>query len=128
MRIILLMVSFFISTYVFATGHKATQLVPGHQVLEDVANQEVITLILNTQSADPSLQPEVNVTKQWSGFSCQHKASLILNHSFNEKNKLFLYTWAIQMSWGPGADLSGCIVKVTFPGMPDSFAELFMNY
>lgn len=105
-----------------------TKLVPGEMVLVDVANQNVISLTLQTQNSDSSLAPKIDLVKEWSGFECDYKQTLLLHAGFNANVKEHTRLWEIQLNWKPGADLSGCIVKVTFPGMQESRAELFMNY
>lgn len=111
-----------LSLNTMAAVHTSTKLIPGKQVLIDVANQEVVSLMITTSNPDSGLLPEVSIEKEWSGFECDHKTTLLRKAGFN------LRSWEIQITWSPGADLSGCIVKIAFPGMKDSHAELFMNY
>jgi len=66
--------------------------------------------------------PEVEIEKAWSGFECSHKTTILRKAQFNMRS------WEIQINWTPGADLSGCIVKISSPGMQDARAELYMNY
>lgn len=105
-----------------AYGDSPARLIPGKQVLVDVANQEIISLLITTDNHDFGLLPVVKIEKQWSGFECHHKTTRLRKTGYN------LRSWEIQIEWAPGADLSGCIVKVSFPGMEDSRAELYMNY
>ena len=117
-----------ISLNAFAYNTEYSPLVPGKQILVDVANKEVISLTLDTKNADGALQPKVEVINEWGNFECDHKQTLVTYSGFDTSTRLFKKTWEIQINWIPGADLSGCIVNVSFPGMKDSRAELFMNY
>lgn len=125
---IILIFSMLLSFSVMAQNIEHNKLIPGKEVLVDVADNEVISLTLDTKNEDPSLAPHVTLIKEWSGFECDYKQTLLLFSGFNSKLGLHTRTWEIQLTWKPGADLSGCIIKVTFPGMSDSRAELFMNY
>lgn len=117
-----------LSFNVMAYNTEYNKLSPGKVVLVDVAYKEVISLTLDTKNEDSSLTPKVELVKEWSGFECDYKQTLLLFAGFNTSAGLHSRTWEIQLTWKPGADLSGCIVKVSFPGMSDSRAELFMNY
>lgn len=116
------------SINVMAYNTEYSQLIPGKEILIDVANKEVVSLTLETKNEDSSLAPEVELVKEWSGFECDYKQTLLLFAGFDQKKGQHTRKWEIQLTWKPGADLSGCIVKVSFPGMKDSRAELFMNY
>jgi hypothetical protein len=111
-----------------AHNTKYNKLIPGKEILIDVAKQDIISLTLDSKSADSNLVPKIELIKEWSGFECDYKQTLLLLAGFNPTLGLHTRTWEIQLTWKPGADLSGCIVKVSFPGMLDSRAELFMNY
>ena len=113
---------------VMAHNTKYNKLIPGKEILIDVAKQDIISLTLDSKSADSNLVPKIELIKEWSGFECDYKQTLLLLAGFNPTLGLHTRTWEIQLIWKPGADLSGCIVKVSFPGMLDSRAELFMNY
>ncbi len=125
---IILIFSMLLSFSAMAKNTEYTQLVPGKEVLVDVANKEVVSLTLDTISSDSSLVPKIELVKEWSGFECDYKQTLLLFAGFNTETQKHTRTWEMQITWKPGADLSGCILKVSFPGMKDSRAELFMNY
>lgn len=122
MNKVLIACALILSINASAFSDSPARLIPGKQVLVDVANQEVISLLITTNHQDSGLLPVVQIEKQWSGFECRHKTTRLQKTSYN------LRSWEIQIDWAPGADLSGCIVKVSFPGMEDSRAELYMNY
>lgn len=117
---------FSVQSYAYNTEY--SKLVPGKEILVDVANKEVISLTLETESQDSNARPTYSLVKEWSGFGCEYKQTLLLFSGFDFAKKTYKKTWEIQVTWTPGADLSGCIVKIAFPGMKDSRAELFMNY
>lgn len=114
--------SLILSFNTIAADSSPTKLIPGKQVLVDVVNQELVSLLISTNNSDSGLLPEVTIEKEWSNFECSHKATFLRKVGYN------LISWEIQIAWKPGADLSGCIVKISFPGLEDSHAELFMNY
>jgi len=122
MKKIWVIASLLLTFNVMAADGDLTKLLPGKQVLIDVANHEVVALLIYTNNPDTGLLPLVTIEKSWSGFECSHKATILrrANHNFK--------SFEIQIDWSPGADLSGCIVNVSFPGMKDSRAELYMNY
>lgn len=122
MKKFFIIVSLFLSFSVIASDASITRLIPGKQVLVNVADKEMIPLLITTSNSDSGLLPTVTIENEWSGFECRHNATLLRKAEFN------LRSWEIQIIWSPGADLSGCIVKISFPGMEDSQAELFMNY
>lgn len=117
-----------LSFNLFAYNTEYNKLVPGEMVLVDVANKDVISLTLDTSNSDSNSTPKVELVKEWSGFECDYKQTLLLFSGYNRAESKHVKTWEIQLTWKPGADLSGCIVKVSFPNMPDSSAELFMMY
>jgi hypothetical protein len=117
-----------ISLNAFAYNTEYSKLAPGKKIFVDVQNKDVISLTLDTKSANTRAQPKVEVVAQWGNFECEYKQTLLSFAGFDMATGNFKRTWEIQMNWMPGADLSGCIVNVTFPGMEDSQAELFMNY
>lgn len=122
-----------ISTSTFAYNTTYSQLVPGKQILVDSAYNSnkagsFVSLTLDTVSTDGKAEPTIKVLKQWSGFECEHRQTLISFAGYNAKTQTFKRTWEIQVNWRPGADLSACIVRVEFPGMKASEAEIFMNY
>lgn len=116
------------SVSAFAYNTEYAKLTPGKEILVDVAKKDVISLTLETKSKDGKAEPKYSLVKQWSNFECEHKQTLLLYSGYDMEKKIYKKTWEIQVTWTPGADLSGCIVKVSFPGMQDSRAELFMNY
>lgn len=119
---------FLSSISAFAYNTEYAQLRVGKEILVDVAKKDVISLTLETNSQDGKAEPKYTLVKQWSNFECEYKQTLLLHSGYNIESKTYKRTWEIQVTWTPGADLSGCIVKVSFPGMADSRAELFMNY
>lgn len=121
------------SSVAFAYNTTYSKLVPGKQILVDSAynsnkDGSFVSLTLDTLSQDGKAEPKVTVVKQWSGFECEHRQTLISFAGYNSSTQTFKRTWEIQIDWRPGADLSACIVKVEFPGMKASEAEIFMNY
>lgn len=121
-----------LSTSSFAYNTTYSKLVPGKQILVDSAynlhkSGHIISLSLDTESK-LDVEPKVKLIKQWSGFECEHRQTLISFAGYNSSTQTFKRTWEIQIDWIPGADFSGCIVKVEFPGMAASEAEIFMNY
>lgn len=112
----------------FAYNSEYSKLVPGKEILVDSANKDVISLTLDTKTKSSKALPKVTVEKQWGNFECEYKQTLLLHSGFNMDTKIFNKTWEIQINWLPGADLSGCIVKISYPGMEDSRASIFMNY
>lgn len=112
----------------FAYNTEYSKLIPGKEILVDSAKKDVISLTLETSSKDGKAEPKYSLVKQWSNFECEYKQTLLLHSGFDFESKTYKRTWEIQLTWTPGADLSGCIVKVSFPGMADSRAEIFMNY
>lgn len=112
----------------FASNSELTQLIPGKEVLIDSANKDVISLTLNTNSKNSKAEPIVKIIREWGNFTCDYKQTLLLNSAYNQEKKTYNYVWEIQITWTPGADLSGCIVNVSFPGLADSRASIFMNY
>ncbi len=122
-----------ISTSTFAYNTTYNKLVPGKEILVDSAYNtskagNFVSLTLDTLTTDGKAEPKVTIVKQWSGFECDYKQTLISFAGYNANTQQFKRTWEIQIDWRPGADLSGCIVKVDFPGMKSSTAEIFMNY
>ena len=116
------------SISVFAFNTEYSKLTPGKEILIDAAKKDVISLTLETKSKSDKATPTYSLVKQWSNFECEYKQTLLLNSAYDLTKKVYTKTWEIQVTWTPGADLSGCIVKVAFPGMADSRAEIFMNY
>ncbi len=112
----------------FAYNSEYSKLVPGKEVLVDSANKGIISLTLDTKSKSSTATPKVTIENQWGNFECEYKQTLLLHSGFNVDTKVFKKTWEVQIAWLPGADLSGCIVKVSYPGMEDSRASIFMNY
>ncbi len=119
---------FLSSVSAFAYNTEYSKLTPGKEILVDAGKKDVISLTLETKSKSDKTQPTYSLVKQWSNFECEYKQTLLLNSSYDLTKKIYSKTWEIQVTWTPGADLSGCIVKVSFPGMEDSRAEIFMNY
>lgn len=117
-----------VSLNAFAYNTEYTKLTPGKKVFVDVGNKDVISLTLDTKSTNSNAQPKVEVLAQWGNFECEYKQTLLQFAGFDIATRNYKRTWEIQMNWIPGADLSGCIVNITFPGLEDSKAELFMNY
>lgn len=116
------------SVSAFAYNSEYSKLVPGKEILVDSAKKDVISLTLETRSKSDKSQPKYSLVKQWSNFECEYKQTLLLHSGYDIAKKIYKKTWEIQVTWTPGADLSGCIVKVSFPGMEDSRASIFMNY
>lgn len=112
----------------FAYSSQSTLLIPGKEVLIDSANKDVISLTLDTNSKNSKAEPKVSIVKEWGNFTCDYKQTLLLNSAYDQSKKIYKYTWEIQVTWTPGADLSGCIVNVSFPGQADSRASIYMNY
>lgn len=117
-----------LSFNVFAYNTEYNKLVPGDLVLVDVANKEVISLTLDTSNSDSKATPKVELVNEWSGFECDYKQTLLLFAGYNRAENKHVRTWEIQLTWKAGAPMSGCVLKVSFPDMPDSSAELFMMY
>ena len=128
MKTILLAAALLSSVSAFAYNSEYSKLTPGKEILVDAGKKDVISLTLETKSKSDKAQPTYSLVKQWSNFECEYKQTLLLNSSYDLAKKIYTKTWEIQVTWTPGADLSGCIVKVAFPGMVDSRAEIFMNY
>lgn len=112
----------------FAYNTEYSKLVPGKEILVDSAKKDVISLTLETKSKSDKAEPKYSLVKQWGNFECEFKQTLLLHSGFDFQKKIYKKTWEIQVTWTPGADLSGCIVKVIFPGMEESRASIFMNY
>lgn len=112
----------------FAYNTEYSKLVPGKEILVDSAKKDVISLTLETKNKSDKAEPKYSLVKQWGNFECEFKQTLLLHSGFDFQKKIYKKTWEIQVTWTPGADLSGCIVKVTFPGMEESRASIFMNY
>lgn len=127
-KIILAMVFALTSMTAFAYNTEYAKLIPGKKIFIDSANKNVISLVLDTKSKNPNAVPEFSLVNQWSGFECEYKQTLLLFSGFNATTKEHKRTWEIQVTYVPGADLSGCILNVSFPGLADSKAEIFMNY
>lgn len=117
-----------ISFNAFAYNTEYSKLIPGKKIFVDVQNKDVISLTLDTKSQDPFAQPVVKLVSQWGNFECAYKQTLLSYSGYDMETRVHKKTWEIQIDWTPGADLSGCIVNVKFPGVKDSQAELFMNY
>lgn len=124
----LLLFTVLLTLDVQAFNTKYNKLIPGKEILVDVAKQEVISLTLDTKNADSSVMPQLTVLNQWGNFLCSHRQTLLIYSGFDVQTGLHTNTWEIQLLWSPGADLSGCIVNISFPGMNNSRAELYMNY
>lgn len=116
------------SVSAFAYNSEYSKLVPGKEILVDSAKKDVISLTLETKSKSDKAEPKYSLVKQWGNFECEYKQTLLLHSGFDFEKKIYKKTWEVQVTWTPGADLSGCIVKVSFPGMEDSRASIFMNY
>lgn len=116
------------SVSAFAYNSEYSKLVPGKEILVDSAKKDVISLTLETKSKSDKTEPKYSLVKQWGNFECEYKQTLLLHSGFDFEKKIYKKTWEVQVTWTPGADLSGCIVKVSFPGMEDSRASIFMNY
>ncbi len=112
----------------FAYNSEYAKLTPGKKIYIDVMKKDVISLTLETKSSSDKAEPKFTRESQWGNFECEYKQTLLLNSGYDLAKKLYKKTWEIQVTWTPGADLSGCIVKVSFPGLEESRAELFMNY
>lgn len=129
----ILLAMIFLSSSTFAYNTSYAKLTPGKKIFVDSQyNQSpsgnIVSLELDTKSKDGSAEPVVTISKQWSGFECEYKQTLLSFSGYNSKNKTHVRTWEIQIEWAPGADLSGCIVNVDFPGLNTASAEIFMNY
>ncbi len=115
----------------FASNTKYFKIAPGKNTFVDVVyNKErgIISLLLETNSTDKNAEPKVTVEKSWRGFECKHFQNLIKFAGFDQKNQNFFREYEIQIEWQKGVDLSGCLVKVEFPGQKTSTAEIFVNY
>ncbi len=115
----------------FAYNTKYFQIYPGKNTFVDVEankNKSVVSLLLETSSSDKNAEPKVTIERSWSGFECTHKQNLLKFSGYNTKTQIFEREYEIQIDWRAGADLSGCIVKVEFPGQKSSTVEIFMNY
>lgn len=123
---IIFIFSLFFAVILIADAAENNKLVPGKVLKIDVANKEIISVILETKNADENVVPEVKLVKEWNGFECVHQQTQLLN-SVDDAGQL-MRTWKIQLAWQPGADLSGCLFSVTFLGLEDSHVQLFMNY
>lgn len=128
MKIMITALAILSSISAFAYNSEYSKLTPGKEILVDAGKKDVISLTLETKSKNGEAEPKYSLVKQWSNFECEYKQTLLLNSSYDLTKKIYSKTWEIQVTWTPGADLSGCIVKVSFPGMLDSRAEIFMNY
>ncbi len=117
-----------ISVNASAYNTEYSKLIPGKKIFVSVQNEDVISLTLDTKNTDGSLQPKVELLNQWGNFECEYKQTLISHSGFDMNTRSHKRTWEIQINSAPGADLSGCIVNVSFPGMKDSQAEMFINY
>lgn len=116
------------SVSAFAYNSEYSKLVPGKEILVDSAKKDIISLTLETSSKSDKAQPKYSLVNQWGNFECEYKQTLLLHSGYDFAKKIYKKTWEVQVTWTPGADLSGCIVKVSFPGMADSRASIFMNY
>ncbi len=116
------------SVSAFAYNTEYSKLVPGKEILVDSAKKDVISLTLETKSKSDKAEPKYSLVKQWGNFECEYKQTLLLHSGYDMAKKIYKKTWEVQVTWTPGADLSGCIVNVSFPGMEDSRASIFMNY
>lgn len=128
MKILITALAILSSANAFAYNSEYFKLKPGKEILVDVIKKDVISLTLETTSKNEKAQPKYSLIKEWSGFECQYKQTLLLYSAYDFSKKTYKKTWEIQVTWTPGADLSGCIVNVAFPGMEDSRVEMFMNY
>lgn len=124
----LLLILSLVSFNAFAYNTEYSKLIPGKKIFVDVGNKEVISLTLETKSKVSAVEPKVELVNEWSGFTCDFKQTLLMHAGFDMSTRMHTRKWEIQMTWTPGADLSGCIVNISFPGMRDSQAELFMQY
>lgn len=128
MKAFFLFFCLFTASISFAYNTKYHRVQPGQKIYIDTAHQKFISVLYITESADKDSQPEVQLVNQWSGFECQHKQTLIQFAGFEPSKGLYFRDWEIQFDYSPGADLSGCIYLIKFPGVPDATVELNMIY
>lgn len=117
-----------VSLNAFAYNTEYSKLIPGKKIFVSVEKEDVISLTLDTKSTDSAAQPKIELVNQWGNFECEYKQTLLLSAGFEMETRSHKRTWEIQINSAPGADLSGCIVNISFPGMKNSQAELFINY
>ncbi len=128
MKTLILLFSLFIASISFAYNTKYHRVHPGQKIFIDTANQKFISVLYISQSADKDAAPEVQFVNQWSGFECKHKQTLIQFAGFEPSTNKYFRDWEVQFDFSPGADLSGCIYLIKFPGVPDATVEMDMNY
>lgn len=95
----------------------------------DVANKsEVISLKVSIKSANAFSVPTAVVTKEDGGFECQVSKTILLFAGYDTVTGLHHQDFEIKVQWGPGSDLSGCMIEVKHPSLTQAKAYLFMNY
>ena len=112
-------------------NNHGTQLSGGNEIELDVLGMNPVNLQLeidrqqNFPDSFKQSTPQVKVTDQYSGFDCTATSiKLLADHGTLEKE-----CWEIQITWGPGADQSGCKVEVLYPqSKSSSIVHLYMNY
>lgn len=101
---------------------------PGYKEFIDIKNQSIVHVLFDSKSQSSQQYPTANLISQWSGFECTHVNTELREQFYNVATKEYLSTWELQFKFTPGADLSGCIYHILFPGYQKAIIELFMNY
>ncbi len=75
--------------------------------------------------------PWVRVVRQEGGFGCRIQSVELLGSRLDPEGKVRASSYEIKISWTPGADLSGCLIRLEDPGGGAGShreAEVFMSF
>lgn len=102
----------------------------GKTVEVDVAHfPKFVTLQVIAPMSENPQEPQVEVINE-NGFECLYDTYLAgYETDFDPmtNKSYFKGVWEILIEWSPGADLSGCTIKVNMPERQESTAHIYMN-
>jgi hypothetical protein len=130
---ILILSTFLIDITATATTYNLdpVPLSPGNLVKVDVAKYpKFVPLRVVAPKYEKPISPTVEI-KNENGFECilfdAYLSGYEMDYDLETNKEYFIGTWEILILWSPGADLSGCSVRVSLPDQAESSAYLYMN-
>lgn len=99
------------------------QLTDGKELTLDVLGRNPVKAVIQTTESGLYNSPTIQVSNEYAGFECFPKSVQLLT-----KGETY-QCWQVEIDWSPGADVSGCEIKVAHPSWQKaSQLYLHMNY
>jgi hypothetical protein len=95
----------------------------GKEVSLDVLGKSPVKVVLETRESSTYSTPTLQVSNNYAGFECFPKSVQLLSKDTDYQ------CWLVEIDWSPGADVSGCEIKISHDSWEKSaLVNLFMNY